>query len=130
MVAEAITAVPVTAAVKTWAAEVTDTPVYRGFADSEPLPQIRVSRFGGPDESCLFQFDVLGDHGTVVAVETLAATLASALTALSSYSADGVLLHGARWDDSRWAPDSTTDRPRFIVTATFTATAATAAQEE
>ena len=127
MVAEAITAVPVTAAVKTWTADVTGVPVGRGFNDASGYPQIRVSRFGGPDESCLFQFDILGSQGSVVALETLAALLASELTALANYSTGGVLLHGARWDDSRWAPEPTTDRPRFIVTATFTATAATAA---
>lgn len=124
MVAEAATFVAVTPAVKQWASAVTETSVYRGFQDSEPLPQIRAARIGGPDEAALYQFDVLGDGAT--AVENLAAVLATALEALSGVVVDGVLLHGARVDDVRWAPDSTTDRPRMIVSAVVTATAATA----
>lgn len=126
MVAEAAVFAPVTSAVKQWAQQATGVSVYRGFQDSEALPQIRASRFGGPDEAALFQFDVLGAKGQAVAVEQLAALLATRLDALAGFVAEGVRLHGARVDDIRWAPDSTTDRPRFIVSAVVTATAATA----
>ena len=124
MVAEAATFVAVTPAVKAWATAVTSTSTYRGFQDSEALPQIRAARLGGPDESALFQFDVLGAGSD--AVEALAALLATELEALARYVVDGVVLHGATVQDVRWAPDSTTDRPRMIVTAVLTATAATA----
>jgi hypothetical protein len=122
MVAEATVWVPVIGAVQGWLATATGLRVFRGFNDAAPLPQVRLTRIGGPDERALFQLDIVGDHGSDV--EQVAADLCTTLDGLTRTRQGDVLLHGARIDDVRWAPDSTTDRPRMIVTAAIFATSA------
>ena len=51
------------------------------------------------------------------------ASLATAIDALGRYTHDQTLLHGARVEGVRWLPDEESDTPRYLVEATFTASA-------
>jgi hypothetical protein len=118
MVAEPRTAVDVGAAIRDWLRGELTVPVFFGVNNDAPFPQVVLMRMGGPDEACRFQFDVWG--GTRQQAAETAAELASALSDCR-HDFDNVRLHGANWELTRWFPDPESDRPRFIVDATFTA---------
>jgi hypothetical protein len=118
MVAEAYVAVDVEKAVRAWARSLGFTAFF-GTNNSGSFPQVVIQRVAGPDEDCLMQFDVWG--GTKAEAATVAADLRSALSGLSSYDFDGIRLHAASDASARWLPDPESDRPRYIVEATVTA---------
>lgn len=97
--------------------------VFFGVSQQAPFPQIVLQRIEGPDDSCLIQFDVRG--ATKATTAQLAADLASACDALSRYTNDGVLLHGADVLSVRWLPDPDSGQPRHIVDVLFAASAVT-----
>lgn len=117
---EARTAVDVEDAVRQWARSLGYTAFF-GVNNNATFPQVVILRVAGTDDDCLIQFDVWG--GTKAEAADVAASLASDLTALAGYTDGGVRLHDAAWSGTRWLPDPTTDRPRYIVEATVTATA-------
>lgn len=118
MVAEAVVWVDVESAVRAWAREaVTDRTFFGAAKGNEP--QIVLRRIGGPDSDCLIQFDCWASSKAAAA--TLAADLATAADALVRYEHDGVMLHTAVVESSRWLPDGE-DHPRYIVDVTFVAT--------
>ena len=121
MFAEPYEAVDVERAVRAWARQVLSVPVFFGVNQSSPFPQVVLFRFGGTDESALFQFDVWG--GTKQQAADIAADFATALVGLNRFVHDGVLLHGASWTSTRWMPDQEDDTPRYVVEASITATA-------
>lgn len=118
MVAETSTAVDVEKAVRQWTR---DAGFAAWFGATSRLPEVVLQRVGGTDEEALIQFDCWAD--TKAAAATLSADLATALTGLASYDHVGIRLHAAVWLGTRWLPDSVSDTPRYIVEATFTATA-------
>lgn len=120
MVAEQYVAVDVEAAVRTWSRAQGFTTFF-GVNNHGTFPQVVLFKVRGDVAGSLIQFDVWGD--TKVAARTAAGTLATALSGLSTYDTDGVRLHGADvLNDGQWLPDPATDRPRYIVEATVTAT--------
>lgn len=120
MVAEAYIAVDVEKAVRAWA-RAQGFVAFFGVNNNGTFPQVVIQRVAGPDEDCLIQLDVWG--GTKAEAAAADAALRTALTALSSYDHDGIRLHGATDPSSRWLPDPNTDRPRYIVETSVTATA-------
>lgn len=118
-----ITAVDVELAVRTWARQegLADRRVFFGISNEAPFPQIIVRRLGGPDQSCLIQFDIWGANKAETA--DLAAELATACEHLVRFETSGVLLHGTSHPNVRWLPDPESDQPRHIVDVIFTATA-------
>lgn len=112
MVAETHTAVDVEKAVRHWARAQGFTAF---FGATDNMPQVVIQRVGGTDEQARIQFDCWADYKAPAA--SLAADLASALTGLSSYDHDGVRLHGADWQATRWLPDPESDTPRYVVDA-------------
>lgn len=125
MFAEPRTWVDVESAVREWLRDSVASISRRGFFgvnNSAPFPQIVLRRIGGPDDSCLVRFDVWGD--TKAEAASVAADLATAADALAAYTHDGVILHGASVDQSRWLPDVDSDLPRYIVDVTFVASSA------
>ena len=124
MVAEPRTWVDVEDAVRAWVREALpdlEGRVFFGANNDAAMPQVVLSRITGPDNRCLIQFDAWAD--TKAAAAQLAADLATALDALGRYTHDATLLHGARVEGVRWLPDEESDTPRYVVEATFTATA-------
>jgi hypothetical protein len=120
---EARTAVDIESAVRQWARDAGFTTFF-GTNNSGSFPQVIVQRIAGPDDDCLVQFDVWGGQGAgKKQAADEAARLATELTGLSSFDHVGTRLHDARWTGTRWLPDPTSDRPRYIVEAVFTATA-------
>jgi hypothetical protein len=120
---EARPAVDVESAVRQWCRDRGFTTFF-GTNNNGAFPQVIVRRISGPDDDCLIQFDVWADQGggkKQAADE--AARLATELSGLSSYDHDGVRLYDADWLSTRWLPDPTSDRPRYIVEATLFATA-------
>lgn len=124
MPAEAATWVDVEGAVRAWAREQLpglDGRVFFGVNNAVPDPQVVLHRVAGTDADCLIQFDVWAASKAQAA--SIAAALATAADALSRFTADGVLLHGALVESVRWQPDEESDAPRYVVEVTFTATA-------
>lgn len=124
MVAEAHTWVDVEDAVRAWARAALpdlDGRVFFGASNAAALPQVVLSRVGGPDGRCLVQFDVWAKPKAAAA--QLAASLATAVDGLGRYAHGTTLLHGARVEGVRWLPDEESDTPRYVVEATFTASA-------
>lgn len=121
MVAEPYTAVDVESAVRQWTRD-QGFVAFFGVNNNGTFPQITLQRIAGPDDDCLIQWDVWG--GTKAEAATTEASLRTALTGMSVYVHDGVRLHGASDPTSRWLPDPDSDRPRYIVEASITATAA------
>lgn len=127
MVAQPVTWVDVESAVRAWARDyVTSVARKVFFAVRTDLsyPQVTVHRIGGPDDNCLMQFDCWGANKAAAA--QLAAEVATEIDALPRYATDTVILHGAAVDSVRWFPDPESDQARYIVDATFTATATAA----
>lgn len=120
MVAEPYVAVDVEKAVRAWARGAGFTAFF-GVNNNGAFPQIVIQRIAGPDDDCLIQFDVWG--GTKAEAAQAAADLATALNGLSTFDHDGIRLHDAAWERTRWLPDPQSDTPRYIAEATFTATA-------
>lgn len=124
-VAEPRTWVDVEAAIREWARDTVTGVNGRVFfgAAKAALPQIVLARLGGPDDSAFIQFDVWGSDKAEAA--DAAAELATAVDALDRYVSDDAttILHGATVDGIRWLPDPDDDRPRYVVDATFTASA-------
>lgn len=124
MVAEPSTWVDVEDAVRAWARgalPAIDGRVFFGASNDAAMPQVVLSRIGGPDGRCLIQFDVWAK--TKAAAAQVAASLATAIDALGRYTHDQTLLLGARVEGVRWLPDEESDTPRYVVEATFTASA-------
>lgn len=124
MPAEAVTWVDVEGAVRAWAqaqALGVGDRVFFGVNNAVPDPQVVLHRVAGTDGNCLIQFDVCA--ATKPAAAGIATALATAADALSRFTADGVLLHGALVESVRWQPDEESDTPRYVVEVTFTATA-------
>ena len=124
MFAEPRTWVNVEDAVRAWARgalPTIDGRVFFGANNDAAMPQVGLSRITGPDDRCLVQFDVWAE--TKAAAAQLAADLATALDALGRYTHETTLLHGARVEGVRWLPDEESDTPRYVVEATFTASA-------
>lgn len=120
MVAEVYVAVDVEKAVRAWARAQGFTAFF-GVNNNGTFPQLVIQRVAGPDSDVLVQFDVWG--GTKAEAAATAASLRTALTGLSSYDFDGIRLHGASDPSARWLPDPDSDRPRYIVEASFYSTA-------
>lgn len=120
MVAEAYVAVDVEKAVVAWA-RAQGFVAFFGVNNGGSFPQAIIQRVAGPDSDVLIQFDVWG--GTKAEAAATAANLRTALTGLSSYDHDGIRLHGVSDPSARWLPDPDSDRPRYIVEASFHATA-------
>jgi hypothetical protein len=126
MVAEPRAFVDVEGAVKAWAKENVSSVagrVYSATNEKAAYPQIVLFRIAGPDDACLIQFDVWGEdkHDRESAVEAMT-ELATAVEQMSRYRHEGVLLHGARFEDARWTPDEESGQARYIVEVTVTAT--------
>lgn len=125
MVAESITWVNVTGAVRAYLREAlpeVEERIYFGFQPEATLPQIAMFRIRGPDADCLFQFDCWA--ADEFSADTISAALCSAVDSLSRFRHDGVLLHGGRVETKRWLPDEESQSlARYIVDCTFTATA-------
>ena len=126
MVAEATVYVDVEGAVREWARDTLSglsRRVFFGPSEDASLPYVSLYRIGGPDEACLVQFDVWGAHKAQA--QSAAAALCTAISGLGRYEYPeaNVLLHGASQPDSRWQPDEESGQPRYVVEATFTATA-------
>lgn len=122
-VAESHVWVDLEAAIREWARTAGLTVggrVFFGKAKAE-LPQIVLARLGGTDGDAFIQFDVWGS--TKADAADAAADLATAIDALDRYTTDDgtVSLLGAVVDGVRWLPEPDTDRPRYIVDATFVA---------
>lgn len=111
------TAVDVEKAVRQWARDAGFTAF---FGPTGNLPEVVIQRVGGTDQQARLQFDCWGTYKADAA--TLAADLATELTAVASYDHDGIRLHGAEWLSTRWLPDPESDTPRYVVEATFFAT--------
>lgn len=125
MTAEAVVWVDVEGAIRAWArAEgLADKRVFFK-ADDATAPQIVIHRLGGPDDDCLIQFDCWAANKA--AAVQLANELATAVDALTRYVHDDVVLIAAAVESSRWAPDLESGASRYIVDATFVASAASA----
>lgn len=126
MVAEPRTWVDVESAVRAWGRSVLpelEERVFFGFSNDAPLPQVVLTRITGPDDRCLVQFDCWAE--TKAGAAALAADLATAIDALAHYVDEETVLHGARIEGIRWQPDQESDTPRYVVEATFTASART-----
>lgn len=118
------TAVDVEGAVKQWCIDRGFTTFF-GVNNNGSFPQVVVQRVSGPDQDVLIQFDVWAEKGAgKKSAADEAARLATDLTGLAGYNHAGVRLHDALWTGTRWLPDEASDRPRYIVEATFFATAA------
>lgn len=125
MVAEPRAWVDVESAVRAWTREALPSlngGAFFGFSNDAPLPQVVLSRIGGPDDRCLVQLDCWAE--TKAASAQLAADLATALDGLDRFTHQQTVLHGARVESVRWQPDQESDTPRHVVEATFTARAA------
>jgi hypothetical protein len=121
MVAEAYVAVDVEAAVRTWVRSRGFTAFF-GVNNHGAFPQVVLWKVRGTSDGSLIQFDVWG--GTKADAAQAAGALASALSGMSTYDTNGVRLHGADVvNDGQWLPDPATDKPRYVVEATVTATA-------
>lgn len=142
MVAEARTWVDVEAAVRAWARDAVpsvERRVFYGYSRQVATSsQIAVQRIAGPDDACLIQFDVWGvgpdGRPNKTASARIAAELSTAADALGRYTFEpgddeedealpAVLLHGALVEHVRWQPDEESGAARYVVEATFTATA-------
>ena len=124
MVAEPRTWVDVESAVRAWAREALsalDGRVFFGASNDAGMPQVVLSRITGPDDRCLIQFDAWAE--TKAAAAALAAEMATAADALGRYAHEDTVLLGARVESVRWQPDAESDTPRYVVEATFTASA-------
>jgi len=124
MVAEPRTWVDVESAVRAWARDALpalDGRVFFGASNDAAMPQVVLIRIAGPDDRCLIQFDVWADAKAAAAA--LAADLATAIDAMGRYTHEDTLLLGARVESVRWQPDAESDTPRYVVEATFTASA-------
>ena len=124
MVAEPSTWVDVEDAVRAWAREALpaiEGRVFFGASNDAAMPQVVLSRIGGADGRCLIQFDVWAK--TKATAAQLAASLATAVDGLGRYTHGTTLLLGARVEGVRWLPDEESDTPRYVVEATFTASA-------
>lgn len=131
MVAEAVVHVDVNGAVRAWARAALPSlsgRVFFAVNNAAAFPQVTIPLRLGPDDEVLIQFDCWGapkdKGGSKAQAETLGAQLATALDALTTFTYNGVRLHGASKPRRRWAPDEATDQPREIVEATIFATAA------
>lgn len=120
MVAEPYTAVDVESAVRQWTRDEGFTAFF-GANNNGSFPQIVIHRVAGPDDDCLIEWTVWG--GTKQEAADTEAALRTSLSGLSNYVHDGIRLHGASDPTSRWLPDPDSDRPRYIVEASVTATA-------
>lgn len=118
MVAETHTAVDVEKAARQWAR---DQGFQAWFGATGRRPEVVLTRVGGTDEQARIQFDCWSD--TKAGAATLAADLATALTGLTGYDHDGIRLHGASWEGTRWLPDDVSDTPRYILDAIIFTTA-------
>ncbi|MFA7297317.1 MAG: hypothetical protein WC211_09080 [Dehalococcoidia bacterium] len=126
MFAEPRTWVDVEGAIRAWARWVLpalEERAFFGFSNDAPLPQVVLTRISGPDDRCLVQFDCWAETKAEAAM--LAADLATAIDAIAHYVDDETVLHGARIEGIRWQPDQESDTPRYVVEATFTASART-----
>ena len=124
MVAEPRTWVDVESAVRAWAREALpalDGHVFFGASNDAAMPQVVLTRIAGPDDRCVIQFDVWAE--TKAAAAVLAAELATAADGLARYAHENTVLHGARVESVRWQPDEESDTPRYVVDATYTASA-------
>lgn len=122
MVAEPRKWVDVESAIQAWARAVVtgaDSRVFFGADNRAAMPQIVLFRIGGPDDQALIQFDVWAD--TKAQAATLAAELCTVADNLSRYEHEGTLLKGAVVEGSSWQPDEESNKPRYIVQATFSA---------
>jgi hypothetical protein len=125
MVAEPRTWVDVEDAVRAWArAALPDLEgrAFFGFSNDAALPQVVLTRVAGPDDRALIQLDVWAE--TKAAAATTAAELCTAADALSRFTHEQTLLHGARVEHVRWQPEEESDTPRYVVEVTFAASAA------
>jgi hypothetical protein len=123
VVAEARIWVDVESALREWARDnvpSVDRRVFFGATDKAGLPQIAVFRIFGTDDNALIQFDAWGKDKRQAAA--VAAEIATAADELSRYVYDDVLLHGARVETIRWQPDEVSDRARYVMDVTVTAT--------
>lgn len=120
-------AVDVDSAVRDWARDQVDSANRRVFfgANDSVVDQIVLHRVGGADDNVLYQFDCWASNRAAAAA--LATDLETAADNLARYETDDVVLHGATWESTRWFPDPETDRPRFVVDVTFTATSTASA---
>lgn len=124
MVSEAHVWVDVEGAIRAWAREAlpaVDGRVFFATNDDVSDPQIVVQRIAGTDDACLVQFDVWAEKKHVAA--DIAAALCTAIDALARFVADDGILHGAAVESITWQPDVESDMPRYIIQATFTASA-------
>lgn len=124
MVAEAVVWVDVESAVRAWARDnvpSAERRVFFGANDKVSGDQLVLQRVGGPDGNCLIQFDCWSS--TKEGAAALAADLATEADALATYVFDGVRLHAASTEQSRWLPDPESDAPRYVVDITFVASA-------
>lgn len=119
MVAEAYVAVDVEKAVRAWCRDAGFTAFF-GVNNGGSFPQVVIMRVAGSDEECLIQFDVWAD--TKQAASDTAALLRTKLSELSNFDIAGIRLHGSSESTARWLPDDLSDKPRYIVEATVSAT--------
>lgn len=125
MFAEPRTWVDIEPALRAWARQAVPSVsgrIFLGVSNRAAFPQVVLFRIAGADDQCLIQWDVWG--GDLAEVAAVATELATALDAMSRFTHSGVLLHGARVDTVRRQPDEESDRARYIVESTVTATAA------
>ncbi|MBM4414902.1 MAG: hypothetical protein FJ035_01225 [Chloroflexi bacterium] len=125
MVAEPHTWVDVEDAIRAWGREALpdlEGRVFFGFSNDAALPQVVLTRIAGPDDRCLIQFDLWA--ATKAAAAAVAAELCTAVDALGRFTHEQTVLHGARVEQVRWQPDEESDTPRYVVEATFAASAA------
>lgn len=124
MVAQAVVWVDVESAVREWGRDniaSVDRRVLFARNEKGPLPQVIVQRIAGPDSDCLIQLDVVASSKAAAA--ELAAEVATAVDGLARYVTDDVILHAAAVEDSRWLPDPVSKEPRYVIDATFVASA-------
>jgi hypothetical protein len=109
------------AAVRTWARDVLNLPVFYGTNVAAGFPQVVLRQVGGTDLTPLVQFDCWAD--TKQQAGTTAADLMTEVSRLASVDADGTRLHGGTVEQCRWLPDPNSDRPRYVVDVSFSVTA-------
>lgn len=124
MVAEAVVWVDVESAVREWGRDniaSVDRRVLFARNEKGPLPQVIVQRVAGPDSECLIQLDVIASSKAAAAA--LATEVATEVDALARYVTDDVILHAAAVESSRWLPDPVSKEARYVIDATFVASA-------